>query len=97
MPVPNAAIQGYPPPRCLPSLQALPKSLAPWRNGSSADANTTCNRPHSGNAHQTPPDPDLPQQRTPFSLSWLQRAEAAGEDGDVAFICLWIAFNAAYA
>ena len=31
------------------------------------------------------------------ALSWLQRAEAAGEDEDVAFICLWIAFNAAYA
>lgn len=31
------------------------------------------------------------------ALSWLQRAEAAGDDDDVAFICLWIAFNAAYA
>ena len=35
------------------------------------------------------------------SLSWLQRAQSAGEagsgDDDVAFICLWIAFNAAYA
>ena len=34
------------------------------------------------------------------SLSWLQRAQAAGDaggDDDVAFICLWIAFNAAYA
>lgn len=43
------------------------------------------------------------QQRSPFTLrmhralSWLQRAEAAGEDDDVAFVCLWIAFNAAYA
>lgn len=43
------------------------------------------------------------QHRTTFtlrmhrSLSWLQRAEAAGEDDDVAFVCLWIAFNAAYA
>lgn len=41
--------------------------------------------------------------RTPFTLrmhralSWLQRAEAAGDDDDVAFVCLWIAFNAAYA
>lgn len=41
--------------------------------------------------------------RTPFTLrmhralSWLQRAEAAGEDDDLAFVCLWIAFNAAYA
>ena len=34
------------------------------------------------------------------SLSWLQRAQTAGDaggDDDVAFICLWIAFNAAYA
>ena len=31
------------------------------------------------------------------ALSWLQRAEAAGTDDDVAFVCLWIAFNAAYA
>ena len=42
-------------------------------------------------------------QRNAFSLrmhralSWLQRAEAAGSDDDVAFVCLWIAFNAAYA
>lgn len=31
------------------------------------------------------------------ALSWLKRAEAAGEDDDIAFICLWIGFNAAYA
>ena len=31
------------------------------------------------------------------ALSWLQRAEAAGSDDDLAFICQWIAFNAAYA
>lgn len=31
------------------------------------------------------------------ALSWLKRAEAAAGDDDVAFICLWIAFNAAYA
>ena len=43
------------------------------------------------------------QQRNVFTLrmhralSWLQRAEAAGSDNDVAFVCLWIAFNAAYA
>lgn len=43
------------------------------------------------------------QQRNAFTLrmhralSWLQRAEAAGGDDDVAFVCLWIAFNAAYA
>ena len=35
--------------------------------------------------------------RTHRALSWLQRAEAAGGDDDVAFVCLWIAFNAAYA
>jgi len=35
--------------------------------------------------------------RTHRALSWLQRAEAAGVDDDVAFVCLWIAFNAAYA
>ena len=45
----------------------------------------------------------IAQQRNPFTLrmhralSWLQRAEAAGEDDDLAFICLWIGFNAAYA
>lgn len=45
----------------------------------------------------------ITQHRTPFTLrlhralSWMQRAEAAGEDDDVAFVCLWIAFNAAYA
>ena len=49
--------------------------------------------------HQT----QIAQKRTPFTLrmhralSWLQRAEAAGEDDDVAFVCLWIAFNSAYA
>lgn len=45
----------------------------------------------------------IAQERSPFTLrmhralSWLQRAEAAGEDDDLGFICLWIAFNAAYA
>ena len=45
----------------------------------------------------------IAQQRNAFTLrmhralSWLQRAEAAGTDDDVAFVCLWIAFNAAYA
>ncbi len=43
------------------------------------------------------------QGRTAFTLrmhralSWLQRAEAAEGDDDVAFICLWVGFNAAYA
>lgn len=43
------------------------------------------------------------QGRTPFTLrmrralSWLERAEAADDDHDLCFICLWIAFNAAYA
>lgn len=31
------------------------------------------------------------------ALSWLERAEAEKGDDDVAFVCLWIAFNAAYA
>jgi len=31
------------------------------------------------------------------ALSWLNRAEQAGEDSDARFIFLWIAFNAAYA
>lgn len=31
------------------------------------------------------------------ALSWLQRAEIAGDDPDSAFIFYWIAFNAAYA
>lgn len=35
--------------------------------------------------------------RTHRALSWLQRAEAAGGDDDVGYVCLWIAFNAAYA
>ena len=30
------------------------------------------------------------------SLSWLDRAEQAVDDPDIRFICLWIAFNAAY-
>ena len=45
----------------------------------------------------------IARQRNAFTLrmhralSWLQRAEAAGGDDDLAFICQWIAFNAAYA
>ncbi|WP_156949844.1 hypothetical protein [Simplicispira psychrophila] len=45
----------------------------------------------------------ITRQRNAFTLrmhralSWMQRAEAAGGDDDVAFVCLWIAFNAAYA
>ena len=31
------------------------------------------------------------------ALSWLGRAETAGEDGDVRFILLWVGFNSAYA
>ena len=31
------------------------------------------------------------------ALSWLQRAQAEKGDDDVAFVCLWIGFNAAYA
>ena len=31
------------------------------------------------------------------ALSWLERAITADADVDIAFICLWISFNAAYA
>lgn len=31
------------------------------------------------------------------AISWLGRAEAAGDDADVRFILMWIGFNAAYA
>lgn len=31
------------------------------------------------------------------ALSWMRRAEAEQGDDDMAFVCLWIAFNAAYA
>jgi len=31
------------------------------------------------------------------ALSWLERADRAADDDDVGFLCLWIAFNAAYA
>ncbi len=43
------------------------------------------------------------EKRTPFtlrvhrSLSWLGRAEELAADDDLAFVCLWIAFNATYA
>lgn len=41
-----------------------------------------------------PPDHSLRVHR---ALSWLNRAEMAGDDHDAAFIFYWIAFNAAYA
>lgn len=31
------------------------------------------------------------------AISWLRRSEIPGTDDDIAFICQWIAFNAAYA
>ena len=31
------------------------------------------------------------------AISWIRRAEMAHDDPDIAFICYWIAFNAAYA
>lgn len=52
-----------------------------------------------GERHQTL----VSARRTDFTLhmhralSWLKRAQAAEGDDDVAFVCLWIAFNAAYA
>ena len=41
--------------------------------------------------------PDDLGLRVHRSLSWLNRAEMAGEDHDAAFIFYWISFNAAYA
>ncbi|MGA9528437.1 MAG: hypothetical protein WBS24_09995 [Terriglobales bacterium] len=41
--------------------------------------------------------PDQLSLRVHRALSWLRRAEMAGEDRDAAFIFYWIAFNAAYA
>lgn len=41
--------------------------------------------------------PDNTGLRIHRALSWLQRAEMAGDDKDAAFIFYWIAFNAAYA
>ncbi len=31
------------------------------------------------------------------AISWIRRAEMAHDDPDIAFVCYWIAFNAAYA
>ena len=45
----------------------------------------------------------LPELPDPFrlrmrrTLSWIDRANKEVDDDDVAFICYWIAFNAAYA
>jgi len=41
--------------------------------------------------------PDAHGLRVHRALSWLNRAELAGDDHDAAFIFYWIAFNAAYA
>jgi hypothetical protein len=41
--------------------------------------------------------PEALALRVHRALSWLGRAEAEGEDLDVKFILLWVAFNAAYA
>lgn len=41
--------------------------------------------------------PEALALRVHRALSWLKRAEMAGDDEDAAFIFLWIAFNAAYA
>jgi len=41
--------------------------------------------------------PDELSLRTHRALSWLDRSEQEGDDGDGRFIFLWIAFNAAYA
>lgn len=41
--------------------------------------------------------PETMGLRVHRAISWIGRAEASGEDDDVRFIFLWIAFNAAYA
>ena len=41
--------------------------------------------------------PEALRVRVHRSISWLERAELAGEDADARFVFLWIAFNAAYA
>lgn len=41
--------------------------------------------------------PEALRVRVHRAISWLQRAEEAGEDADARFVFLWIAFNAAYA
>lgn len=42
-------------------------------------------------------EPQAHTLRIHRALSWLDRAEQAGDDHDAAFIFYWIAFNAAYA
>ncbi len=44
-----------------------------------------------------PAFPETLGLRVHRALSWLGRAEGAGEDGDVRFILLWVGFNSAYA
>jgi len=41
--------------------------------------------------------PETIGMRAHRSISWIGRAEQAGDDFDAAFLFLWIAFNAAYA
>lgn len=41
--------------------------------------------------------PEASRVRVHRAISWLERAEQAGEDPDARFVFLWIAFNAAYA
>jgi len=41
--------------------------------------------------------PETMGLRVHRSISWIGRAEQAGDDHDAAFLFLWIAFNAAYA
>ena len=51
------------------------------------------------NADYYRPSPDRSNPlnlRLRRSLSWVDRAEREGEDGDAAFVFYWIAFNAAY-
>ena len=41
--------------------------------------------------------PDNLALRVHRAISWIGRGEAATGDDDIAFVCFWIAFNAAYA
>lgn len=41
--------------------------------------------------------PDNLALRVHRAISWIGRGEAAKDDDDIAFVCFWIAFNAAYA
>lgn len=59
-----------------------------------ADDFTRLKERHRASRETWPQDLNLRVHR---ALSWLQRAEQAGDDLDIRFMCLWVGFNAAYA